>query len=277
MSRYFFILHCFCIINSLFSASEKECVIWEYLTPIEVEEFNSGLELIDCIYVINLDFRTQKWETTKKACQRYNLGINRVSAVNGWALSKAVHKRLASPYPVRLPSGALGCLLSHLSILKDAYERGFSIIWVMEDDIEFLANPKELVNSLYILFNIDPEWDIFYTDTDYRGRNGYTRSLGLDPRPDQKLYPLKYYLTRDYCHKDIMRIRSRYGTHSMIISKNGIRKILEYYSSRSLWSPIDIDIHYIPGIREYSATKDLVTNIIGAITDNGRTDFKRKE
>lgn len=277
MMRYFFIVHYFFIFSSIFSASKEDSRIWKYLIPVEVTEFNTGLDLIDCIYVLNLDFRTEKWQSTKTACERYNLGINRVPAVNGWKLSKNIQKKLAYPYPVRLSPGSLGCLLTHISILKDAYDREFSIIWVMEDDIEFIEDPKKLVNLLSILFTIDPEWDIFYTDIDYRRQNGYTRSLGLDPRPGQKLHPLEHYITRDYCHKDIMRIRSRYGTHSMIISKNGIKKILDYHTSRPIWTAIDIAMHYIPGIRQYSSRRDIVSNIIGAITDNSKCHYKAKE
>lgn len=203
-----------------------------------------------------------------EACyKKYNIGVNRVSAVNGWKLSKEAQKELAYPYPIKLTPGALGCLLSHISILKDAYDRKFSIIWVMEDDVEFLEDPEILKTFIPILFTIDPEWDVFYTDVDYRNRNGYTRSLGLDPRPNQQLYPLKYYLRRDYCHKDIMRIRSRYGTHSMILTRKGIKKILDYYKSRPIWSPIDVDIHYIPGLCQYSSRRDIISNIIGAISD----------
>lgn len=277
MTKYFFIVHWFFIVSSIFSASKEVGPISKYLTSIEVTEFNTGLDLIDCIYVLNLDFRTEKWQSTKTACERYNLGINRVSAVNGWKLPKNIQQELASPYPIRLTPGSLGCLLTHLSILKDAYDREFSIIWVMEDDVEFLEDPKEVINLLPTLFRIDPEWVIFYTDIDYRNRNGYTRSLGLDPRPGQKLHSLKHYTTRDYCHKDIMRIRSRYGSHSLIISKNGIKKILDYFISRPIWTAIDIEIHYIPGIRQYSSRRNIVSNIIGAISDNAKSDFKIKE
>lgn len=78
--------------------------------------------------MLNLDFRTEKWQNTKTACERYNLGINRVSAVNGRKLPKNAQQELASPYPIRITSGALGCLLTHISIIKDASDREFSII-----------------------------------------------------------------------------------------------------------------------------------------------------
>lgn len=276
MIKYFFIFHYFSIFGAIFSPSNEANPIWRYLTSIEVTELNTGLDLIDCIYVLNLDFRTEKWQNTKTACERYNLGINRVSAINGCNLSKDTHKELVSPYPIRMTPGALGCLLTHISILKDASDREFSIIWIMEDDVEFLEDPKQLTNLLSSLFIIDPEWDIFYTDTDFRKQDGYLRCVGLDPRPGQKLHPLQYYLTRDCCHKDIMRIRIRYGTHSMILSKKGIKKILEYYTSRPIWTVIDAETHYIPGIRQYSSRRDIVSNLIGAISDIPKFTLTKK-
>lgn len=49
-----------------------------------------------------------------------------------------------------LSRGAIGIVLSHLSILKDAYDRGFETIWVMEDDIDIIKNPLNLDREVYI-------------------------------------------------------------------------------------------------------------------------------
>jgi len=47
--------------------------------------------------------------------------------------------------------GAIGIILSHLSVLQDAYDAGYETIWVMEDDIELLGNPhsvSDLISEL---------------------------------------------------------------------------------------------------------------------------------
>lgn len=173
--------------------------------------------------------------------------------MNGWEFSKEEQMEVAAPYGLRMSPGALGCLLSHVSVLKDAYDREFSLIWIMEDDAEILENPTSLVPIISDLFTIDPEWDLFYTN---KGCEGWW----INSRPDQESHSLEYYLTRENCNEDIMRIRSRIGTYSMILTRNGIKKLLDYFVSRPIWSPIDVDMHDATGLREYLSRKDIVSH-----------------
>lgn len=263
---FFIVFFCHIHMSQLFS---NNTYLRPYQTPllnhvkkIELTENNSGLPGIDCIYVINLDKRIEKWQRVQTLCKERNLNVNRVSAINGWALSDEVRKELAGPYGVRLNGGHTGCLLSHLSVIKDAFDRGFNTIWIMEDDLEFVENVQQISTFfLPCLTSIDPHWDVFYTDTDTRNQKGeHVQALALDPRPDQRLNPLPYYLYRHNVHKDIMRIGQRYGMYSVILSRSGIKKIIRYLSHVHLWTSIDIDIHYVPTIREYASTRDLITH-----------------
>ena len=47
----------------------------------------------------------------------------------------------------------------------------------------------------------------------------------------------------------------------MIFSKKGLAKVYSYFTHMHLWSPIDVDIHYVPGLKEYAVKKDIVTSI----------------
>lgn len=240
----------------------------EHLTSVEITEAESGIAPVDCLYVINLDERWERWEQTLQMCRQYGLHPNRVSAVNGWRIPEQVQCDLAFPHPRRLKGGVLGCLLSHLSVLSDAKQRNFDLIWVLEDDVEILEDPRLLTEMLSTLSLLDPEWDIFYTDVDSRAPDkGYVRSLGSDFRPGEKVYSAVYYQKRFVMNEDIMQIRSRFGTYSMMVSSRGVRKILDYFSIRPVWTAIDIDIHYIPGIRQYATRRDIVTNIRGSSSD----------
>ncbi|HSX04584.1 MAG TPA: glycosyltransferase family 25 protein [Rhabdochlamydiaceae bacterium] len=239
---------------------EHETPLADYLKPIEVVNFRSGVDLVDCIYVINLDARKDKWDRLKPLFEERNLKVNRVSGINGWQLSKEDKKQLAGPYRPRLKGGQIGCLLSHLSILKDASRRGFDLIWVLEDDIEFTQDVSKISDMLRKLSKMDPDWDLFYTDPDFKSEKGEPfRPAELAPRPDQILPPLEFFQERILIDEEIMQVRSRFATHSMLISKKGIKKILDYFTHVYLFSPIDWDIHYIPSIRQYAACKDIVT------------------
>jgi GR25 family glycosyltransferase involved in LPS biosynthesis len=246
--------------SKIIAFSHAPSMVCKYLKPIEISEAKSGLESIDCIYVLNLDERPEKWKRVNSILKKKKLHPNRVSAINGWKLSNESKKELAGQYPVRMGGGQIGCLLTHLSIIKDAYERGFETIWVMEDDIVILENVKQIPSLLKEMNELDPDWDLFYTDVDSKNRLGVpVLSLTSDFRPDMPHHSLKYYLKRVRLKQDIMRIYQRYGMYSVVVSKKGMKKILDYYSHLSLWSPIDVDIHYIPGIRQYSTTRDIVS------------------
>ena len=53
----------------------------------------------------------------------------------------------------------------------------------------------------------------------------------------------------------------------MLISRKGIKKILDYFTHVYLWAPIDVDMHYIPGIRQYSTRRNVVSLWNWALSD----------
>lgn len=226
----------------------------ELLRPLDPPSMSTDIEGIDCLYVINLDERPARWESVKKQFEMQNIKPYRVNAINGWKIPKEKAIPLFDPDAdlLRTPfGGALGCLLSHVSIYKDALERGFETIWICEDDIEFKQSSKKITYLIEQLTSLDPEWDILYTDYSSKGE-------GLQqPRPGQHFY--------EHIHipisKELIRIHGRRNTHSMIFSKKGLEKVYKYLTTGRLWSPIDIDIHYTPGLKEYSVTEDIVTSI----------------
>lgn len=233
---------------------QKKTSVEKYLTPIKIIEKRSGLETVDCIYVINLERRPEKWEKMKTLFDERNLKVNRVNAIDGWLLSPEDQAILAGDYTMELRGGEIGCLLSHISVLKDAFERGFNRIWVCEDDIKFVDEIQKLPNLINSLTQIDPDWDILYTDKDH-----YFETKKIYLRPDQPGKSKKQYAKRKIINKELMTTGLRFGTHSFIVSKKGIEKILFYFTHVYLWCPIDCDLHYIPGIREYSCRNDIVT------------------
>jgi glycosyl transferase family 25 len=77
----------------------------------------------NCVY-INLDRRTDRREQIEAELARMGIVADRFPAISD-----------ASP--------ALGCTLSHLSVLKLARERNYPFICVFEDDFEFLVSKEE--------------------------------------------------------------------------------------------------------------------------------------
>ena len=247
---------------SLFAyKTEEPTSICQYTKNLEVKSCSSGMPYVDCIYLINLDQRADRLRRIYKEFSPYNLCINRVSAVNGWTLPEEVLKELGGPYGIPMGRGHFGCLLSHLSVLLDAYARDFNVIWVLEDDAVIIKNISVLPGILAELEEKDPKWDLLFTDLDYRNpKGGYIQALATNARPDQPIASLSHYTRKKAISENLLRIHNRYATHSMIISKRGIKKMVEYFTHVYIWQPIDIDMHYIPGFREYTTSKDIVSN-----------------
>lgn len=243
-------------------------VISKYIQPITLTETSSNLPLVDCIYVINLDSRPEKWKRASALFANAKLKVNRVSGVNGYIITEDERQELSAPYSPQLRGGQIGCLLSHLSIIHDAYKRNFQTIWIMEDDIDIVGNIQQLSPRIKELQTIDPKWDILFTDTDMRYPNAYTSSsFHFHPRPDQPLSLSEYNKPREKVSEHLLRIHHRWGTHSMIISRSGIEKIKNYFDQWALWEPIDVELHYIPNIHEYVLLPDIVTNWTKSISD----------
>ena len=100
-------------------------------------------EFFDAIYCINLDERTDRWETAQKEFQK--LGIT-----NAQRFSAVKHDK-----------GALGCRESHIGVVTDAKKNGYKNILVFEDDLmvigEDIARIETALDELGTL-----DWDMFY-------------------------------------------------------------------------------------------------------------------
>jgi GR25 family glycosyltransferase involved in LPS biosynthesis len=228
-----------------------------------------GFPGVDCIYVINLKERENRWKRMKNLLRDFNLKPTRFDAVNGWKASgnKALKKctlfgPLSREYPEAwLTWGGVGCFLSHLSILKDAHEKKFERIWILEDDIEIFEDLKTVSSSLDFLDHFDPEWDVFYTDPNNIDQFGNYRTVSNPLGPPKPLIRKDdaYYNQKKIVNEDIMRIYYRGGTYSMLISRRGIEKIYRTLIFLPIIIPLDEMIHFIDGIREYAFRRPVVS------------------
>ncbi|MBS0626746.1 MAG: hypothetical protein JSS09_00865, partial [Verrucomicrobia bacterium] len=69
--------------------------------------------------------------------------------------------------------------------------------------------------------------------------------------------------------KEIRQVGSRFGTQSMIWTKKGLQKVLDYYQKYKIFMPYDLDLSLIPDIKIYSVVEDVVVNKLEALSDLG--------
>jgi len=283
-----------------------------YFHPVTDKINASTMSNIDFIYMINLDERPEKYEKSMNVLRPYGISPHRFSAVNGWTLPFQALDELGVIYQPGLPEGplstvfrhedgdeffsceimkepgvsyychsftrgAIGCILSHLSVLQDAWESGYQTIWIIEDDINVISNPHTLSSLVVQLGQVDPNWDVLFTDNEIKGGHGErVHCGGILPRPLVSLQPLSYYLQRVDVHPDLLKIGLRYGSHSMIVHRSGMIKILEYFKKNKLFFPYDMEYCFVPEIRMYECKQDIVTNIAGGPSDLGTPSYKNK-
>lgn len=251
----------FLIIITITATSSLFCNITPYLKPIEGKSSHHSMKNIDFIYMINLDERPEKFEECKRQLDMYNIYPYRFSAVNGWKLSleqinavgikatplsrrdiMSTSYLIGTDYEIQhdtikddtkgyfghcMSRGAIGIVLSHLSILKDAYDSVYNTIWVMEDDIQIIKNPHTLSNMIK---RLDARvgkgnWDILFTDQDTKNAQGnYVPCLSFAPRPNFSPTNPTRFSQRVNVGPYFKKIGARYGAYSMIIRRSGIEK-----------------------------------------------------
>ncbi len=269
---------------------------------------------IDFIYMINLDERPEKFAKASGGLQIYGIQPYRFSAVNGWNLSIDAIEELGVKFPLKtvkekflgstyyeidgvkyrsneiiqedgrtyfsigLSQGAIGIVLSHLSVLQDAYASGYQTIWVMEDDVEAVDDPRQIPELIRNLDALDTEWDILFTDTDTKDVQGkHVPCRALAARPNFCVETLDAFLQRFYpVSSDLSRTGMRYGAYSMIIRRSGMEKILDYFKTYGIFLPYDMDFWLVPNLKMYSVNKDILSHAAGAPTDNNLPHYLEK-
>ena len=148
-------------------------------------------DYFDNIYVLNLDRSTDRYLKIKNKLESLNIKYQRFSAVDGknindneYDFSKFVQGRgmIENKY-------ALGCLRSHISIIKDAKDKGYKKILILEDDIlvskdihVYFQKLRNIDNWKLLYFGSSQyNWDVqFIDDFYYAKRTLGTFSYALD-------------------------------------------------------------------------------------------------
>lgn len=284
----------------------------DHVKPCPNKSTAYSMKGIDFIYLINLDERPEKLRLSLDQLTPFQIYPYRFSAVNGWKLNLDTINDVGLKYSPEMEGGILGtcypldgnfepsheqivnygqtyfshCLargpigiaLSHISVLEDAYKSGYETIWVMEDDIMVIQDPRIISNTIEKLDSLvgPTGWDILFTDRDMRDQNGnYTTTYWAGFRPDYKSdndFSLKTAVSDDF-----FRIGARSGAHSMIIRRSGIKKLLQFFKAHQIFFPYDMEYILPRGIQLYTVNEDIVSNIPKALSDNGAPNYLNRE
>lgn len=159
-------------------------------------------EYFDKIYCINLKRRQDRWKKCLKEFQKNNLeGVERYQAVDGklydWSSTK---------YNPELLKGELGILESHINIITEAVEKGYSSILILEDDVYFTP---EIAKLEEYLSEVPSDWDMIHL--------GGNHTYGNVP---------------EMVTEKIMRLHNTFATEAVIIKNTLFQKILDITKDR---------------------------------------------
>ena len=240
--------------------SGEQTPVHKYFQPLKTTQAHSFLN-IDCVYAINSAEESNQELSNEPLFSLAQLKVLPVQEISSSYISEDEKRELAGVYNPSLCNKEVGDLLTHLSVLHDADLKGYNTIWLMTQDIEFVDDIRKISQLVDDLSRLDPEWDILYTDKDKQNEDGtYTSSTKYNPRPNQTVPFDVYSQPKTPISASLLRIQHRVGAYSMILSKRGIKKILNYFNTNYVWTTFDEDIHYIPSIRQYCCADDIVTN-----------------
>lgn len=174
------------------------------------------------IYYINLKRSKERNDYMIEQLKRFNIKAERFEAIDG------IHIDINN-YDTKLKKKtALGCLLSHETILKEVYNNNFKNVLIMEDDIKLVDNFNEIFNS-YIK-KIPYDWDIFYFSINHSLEYGY-------PTRIDDGYELKN--KNDKTH-GIFKVKRGLTTGMYAVNKKIIKKILDELDDKKY----EIDLIY---------------------------------
>lgn len=306
MNKVIILLTSFCIALSDLSAG-----ILDHLKILNDKTAPIAIKNVDYIYMINLDQRPEKYARSAEQLALYGIVPYRFSAVNGWEMPFEVINDVGIKYSpwmrqelmgtCYLPEdngaprhevmhvndqnyfchcmsrGAIGIVMSHLSILKDAYDSGYETIWVMEDDIEIIQNPhliSERINDLDRLVGKDG-WDFLFTDYDTKNNRGeYVPCLGCALRPNFSPADPNKFNTRFMISRDFRKVGARYGAYSMIVRRSGMKKMIDFLKN-GMFLPYDMEYTLPDNINMFTVLNDIVSTQPNALSDNGAPNYKQ--
>lgn len=135
----------------------------------------------DKIYLINLKRRNDRLNNFIDLSKKFNFnfelkeafdGINGIDENFTYGNKKISYTRneyynplagdsMGIPnYHMNYFKGQIGCLISHLEVIKDAKNKNYKSILVFEDDVSFVENFNERLKNL--MESVDQNWDMLY-------------------------------------------------------------------------------------------------------------------
>lgn len=184
-------------------------------------------DYFDNIFLINLERRSDRLEEFRAKADKIGFRFEVFNAFDGKKIDEdfVYNGKKINITPNQYYFGGfdnyaksqLGCLLSHLGVLKLAKERGYKKFLVLEDDCDFTDDFEQKFNNFCEDFNRD--WDMFYFS-------------GSMPETSESFETYR-------------RLISCHTTHSYAVNSRCIDELIEFTEGNINLMPIDSNYTHI--------------------------------
>lgn len=180
-------------------------------------------------FVVNLDYRTDRWEKMSQKEELKTLNYQRFSAVDGKKLQSTCQlQQIFENNDYNMRRGMVGCFMSHVKLYCDLiYDDDADAYLLLEDDVDFVADFK--TKYLHLLSQLkNKEWSICFL-------GHHLRDLSLkDTFYNDKLLP-----TIEKVNVYQSFVMSLGGTTGYLISKQGAKDLLDFLNVTGATNGID--------------------------------------
>jgi len=201
---------------------------------------------------VNLDSRPDRRKRMDAELKR--VGIEGVSRMRGMLPEEFEGDKDSIQTMLNRTRGAVGCYVSQINIIAQAYELGKSAM-VMEDDLVFASDITKRLDYIQDFLNVEDDWDIMWLGATFHVNLPEWHDIG-HKRVTEKLN-CDCTLGKDAELTDYPRILRTYGcwsTYAYIVNYKSIPKILAMLNE-CVSESIGIDFSFIklqPKLKTYA-------------------------
>ena len=204
----------------------------------------------DKVYVLNLHKRSDRLQLMKKRLAFCEIDEYEVFGATDGSVMKKVWESMQNPY-FKNPN-YLGCAISHLSIYRDAVEKGYGRILIIEDDCRINANANKNFQEIFSKVHLK-SFDLLY--------------LGFIPLSDD--CAMWDYGGFSYTG-NLAHAKNFWGLYGYGISQHLMREMLEVYDREF---PMEIDRYFVTHVQPRGNSYGITPQIFAA--DDGYSDNSR--
>jgi GR25 family glycosyltransferase involved in LPS biosynthesis len=194
--------------------------------------------LFDCVYCINLSSRPDRFLKVQHKMKLHNIEFERYNAISKSILNPFAQVVMPDDFLLEgsaNKSGLLGCLLSHLGVMKTALCRGQKQILIFEDDVSI---HKEAELHLQSFLKSLKENCIEIKDVD-------VIHFGYLPIIQKGNYEIKDVWSYRFLHHyngsgTLLKSQHFIGCHAYAVSEKFMKAYINFYAN------LDVDLHEWP-------------------------------